>query len=135
MTNQTCLYWDNRQFTLLFTPFPKKYMCFTCRFILTFRPWNIATLHRSVSNMKLLACSDIHNNVEAVRRLRAQEDNAFDAVLVTGDMGSESAGEILNILDTFGCPVYFVYGNWDNRLVIFRWIGSIVNKSISMASI
>jgi hypothetical protein len=25
----------------------------------------------------------------------------------------------MTILDTFGCPVYFVYGNWDNKVEYF----------------
>lgn len=69
--------------------------------------------------MRLLACSDIHNNVHAVHRLRSQERNTFDAVLVAGDLGWETATETLDILDSFSCPVYFVYGNWDNRLGYF----------------
>jgi len=41
--------------------------------------------------MRLLAISDIHGNVEAVRRLRGRERNAFDAVVVAGDIGSDAA--------------------------------------------
>jgi len=65
---------------------------------------------------RILACSDIHNNINAVRRLRAREANDYDALIVAGDMGSDAAGEIFDILRTFGCPVLYVFGNWDSRL-------------------
>jgi len=64
---------------------------------------------------KFLVFSDIHRNLDAVRRLRERESNLFDAVLVAGDIGSESQAEFLSIVRTFDCPVLFVYGNWDNR--------------------
>lgn len=69
--------------------------------------------------MQLLACSDIHNNIQAVQTLRAQEQNCFDAILIAGDIGSESAANILDIFDSYQCPVFFVYGNWDNQLEYF----------------
>jgi len=52
----------------------------------------------------------------AVRKLRAYEKNDFDAVIVAGDIGNESAAEFFRILETFECPVMYVYGNWDNKL-------------------
>lgn len=66
--------------------------------------------------MRILACSDIHNNVAAVRKLRFREANGYDAVIVAGDIGSNVAQEIFDVLGTFGCPVLFVLGNWDRRL-------------------
>jgi predicted phosphodiesterase len=66
--------------------------------------------------MKLLAFSDIHHNLVAVRKLRACEKNSFDAIIVAGDIGNESTAEFFRILETFECPVMYVYGNWDNRL-------------------
>jgi predicted phosphodiesterase len=66
--------------------------------------------------MRLLALSDIHHNLVAVRKLRACEKNDFDAVIVAGDIGNESAAEFFRILETFECPVLYVYGNWDNKL-------------------
>jgi Icc-related predicted phosphoesterase len=66
--------------------------------------------------MKLLAFSDIHHNLVAVRKLRASEKNSFDAIVVAGDIGSESATEFFAILATFKCPVLYVYGNWDHKL-------------------
>ena len=38
--------------------------------------------------MRLLAFSDIHNNLVAVRKLRALEKNTFDAIVVAGDIGA-----------------------------------------------
>lgn len=65
---------------------------------------------------RILAFSDVHLNIGCVRKLRAQEKNNFDAVVIAGDMGSEAVSEILLIVSTFNCPVYYVYGNWDNQL-------------------
>jgi predicted phosphodiesterase len=66
--------------------------------------------------MRLLAFSDIHHNLVAVRKLRAAEQNSFDAIVVAGDIGNESAADFFKILATFKCPVMYVYGNWDNDL-------------------
>src|SRR5215208_5369818 len=66
--------------------------------------------------MRLLAFSDIHHNLVAVRKLRASEKNRFDAIIVAGDIGNESAAEFFRILATFECRVMYVYGNWDNKL-------------------
>ncbi|HMF68846.1 MAG TPA: metallophosphoesterase family protein [Phyllobacterium sp.] len=66
--------------------------------------------------MRLLAFSDIHNNLVAVRKLRALEKNSFDVIIVAGDIGNESAADFFRILATFKCPVMYVYGNWDNEL-------------------
>jgi len=66
--------------------------------------------------MRLLAFSDIHHNLAAVRKLRASETNSFDTIVVAGDIGSESADEFFKILSTFKCPVLYVFGNWDHEL-------------------
>jgi len=66
--------------------------------------------------MRLLAFSDIHHNLAAVRKLRASEANSFDTIVVAGDIGSESADEFFKILSTFKCPVLYVFGNWDHEL-------------------
>ena len=66
--------------------------------------------------MRLLAFSDIHHNLVAVRKMRASEANSFDAIVVAGDIGSESAEEFFKILSTFKCPVLYVLGNWDHEL-------------------
>ena len=66
--------------------------------------------------MRLLALSDIHNNLVAMRRLRALEANDFDAIVVAGDLGNAAATQILEILASFKCPVLYVYGNWDHAL-------------------
>jgi predicted phosphodiesterase len=66
--------------------------------------------------MRLLALSDIHHNLLAVRKLRASETNSFDAIVVAGDIGSASADEFFKIISTFECPVLYVFGNWDHEL-------------------
>lgn len=66
--------------------------------------------------MRLLGVSDIHGSTEAVRNLRERESNAFDAVVVAGDIGGDAAAGIMGILASFACPVLYVYGNWDRRL-------------------
>lgn len=66
--------------------------------------------------MKLLAVSDIHGKVEAVKTLRACERNRFDAVVVAGDIGGKAAPEIMAMLATFACPVLYILGNWDRDL-------------------
>jgi predicted phosphodiesterase len=63
--------------------------------------------------MKILAISDIHNNVACVRKLRAQEANAYDVIAVAGDIGTRAAGEIFATLASFECPIVYVHGNWD----------------------
>jgi Icc-related predicted phosphoesterase len=73
--------------------------------------------------MKLLAFSDIHHNLVAVRELRASERNSFDAIVVAGDIGSESAIEFFKILASFKCPVLYVYGNWDHKLGYSAYFG------------
>jgi predicted phosphodiesterase len=67
-------------------------------------------------SIRLLALSDIHNNVPCVRKLRAQEENAFDALVVAGDIGGHRTEEIFGVLRSFGCPIVYVYGNWDHEL-------------------
>jgi hypothetical protein len=79
--------------------------------------------------MRILAISDIHENVEAVRLLRKSESNRFDAIVIAGDigdggMGTSSPQEILGILETFACPVLYVYGNWDHRLAYDQSFGT-----------
>jgi predicted phosphodiesterase len=64
--------------------------------------------------MRLLVFSDIHNNIGAVRALREVEPNEYDAVVVAGDIGGEIATEFRGILGSFGCPGFYVHGNWDH---------------------
>jgi predicted phosphodiesterase len=66
--------------------------------------------------MRILAISDVHNNVACVRKLRSQEDNDFDVIALAGDIGSYRATEVFKVLKTFKCPIVYVYGNWDDRL-------------------
>ena len=63
--------------------------------------------------MRILAISDIHNNVACVRKLRAQESNSYDVIAIPGDIGTYRAGEIFDTLKTFECPIVFIHGNWD----------------------
>ncbi|WP_312356759.1 metallophosphoesterase family protein [Agrobacterium sp.] len=66
--------------------------------------------------MKILMLSDIHNNLSAVLKMRGRETNQFDLVVVAGDIGSNRAQEIFDVLASFQCPVAYVYGNWDSKL-------------------
>lgn len=68
--------------------------------------------------MKILSLSDIHGKIDPVHRLRALEDNSFDAIIVAGDIGHglPSAVEVFCILSSFNCPILYVYGNWDYSL-------------------
>ncbi len=66
--------------------------------------------------MRLLALSDIHANVAAVERLREREANSFDGIVVAGDIGQRWARTIFKVLSSFGCPVFYVYGNHDHDL-------------------
>src|SRR5437588_3156761 len=66
--------------------------------------------------MKILAISDIHNNVACVRKLRSQEANEFDVIAIAGDIGDYRAKEIFDVLKTFRCPIVYVHGNWDSKL-------------------
>src|SRR5262249_46373891 len=63
--------------------------------------------------MKILAISDIHNNVACVRKLRAQEANEYDVIAIAGDVGTRAAAEFFATLATFECPIVYVHGNWD----------------------
>lgn len=63
--------------------------------------------------MRFLAFSDVHNNLACVRKMRAREENAFDAVLFGGDIGRKIPEQFFAILASFECPVFYVYGNWD----------------------
>jgi predicted phosphodiesterase len=66
-----------------------------------------------ITDMKILAISDIHNNVACVRKLRAQESNDYDVIAIAGDIGTHGAAEVFETLGTFKCPVVYVHGNWD----------------------
>jgi predicted phosphodiesterase len=45
--------------------------------------------------------------------MRAQERNTFDAILFGGDLGRKIPEKFFEILATFECPIFYVYGNWD----------------------
>ena len=65
------------------------------------------------AEMRILAISDIHNNVACVRKLRAQEKNDYDVVAIPGDIGTHRSAEIFDTLKSFGCPIVYIHGNWD----------------------
>lgn len=48
--------------------------------------------------------------------MRAQEANKFDCIVVAGDIGNNGAPAFFKILETFKCPILYVYGNWDHKL-------------------
>lgn len=67
--------------------------------------------------MKLLFCSDIHNNIFAVREMVEQkQNNLFDAVVVASDIGGEVTAEIIEELSRLECPILYVHDNWDCNL-------------------
>ncbi len=72
-----------------------------------------------LAEMRILAISDMHNNVACVRKLRAQEPNAYDVIASPGDIGTHRAAEIFETLRTFKCPIVFVHGNWDREDDVF----------------
>jgi len=63
--------------------------------------------------MRALVFSDIHDNLANVEALRRQERNEYDFIIVAGDIGSRITNDFIKIVDTFACPAYIVYGNWD----------------------
>jgi predicted phosphodiesterase len=63
--------------------------------------------------MRILAFSDVHNNLACVRKMQAQEQTRFDAVLFGGDIGRKIPEQFFEILANFDCPIFYVYGNWD----------------------
>jgi hypothetical protein len=74
--------------------------------------------------MRLLALSDAHGNLVAAQKMRAQEGNEFDALVVAGDLGGDRALQLFNVLKTFRCPIMYVYGNWDDSLTYDQPFGS-----------
>lgn len=81
------------------------------------RPTSSRTRKTLEHHVKLLAVSDIHDNVRCVQQLVRTEDSDYDAVVVAGDIGSRRFPEVITTLaDHFHCPVGYVYGNWDHDL-------------------
>lgn len=74
--------------------------------------------------MKLLALSDIHSNLVAVRHMRACEANTFDAIVVAGDIGNNAVPAFFEIMKSFACPAVYVFGNWDHKLDYTTQYGS-----------
>lgn len=65
--------------------------------------------------MRVLALSDIHCNIAAIKRIRRDVVNEYDLLIVAGDIGLSAASEIFDILDTFACPIAYIYGNHDHN--------------------
>lgn len=63
--------------------------------------------------MRILAISDMHNNVACGRKLRAQESNEYDVIAIPGDIGTYRVVEIFKMLRTFDCPIVYVHGDLD----------------------
>ena len=74
--------------------------------------------------MKILAFSDIHNNLGSVRKLRHLESNDYDAVVVAGDMGCNKIDEFFELVSSFDCPVLYICGNADYDLEYDRSFGA-----------
>jgi len=68
--------------------------------------------------MRFLAFSDVHNNLACVRKMRAGQENSFDAILFGGDIGRKIPEKFFEILASFECPIFYVYGNWDIDLAL-----------------
>ena len=64
---------------------------------------------------RLLVFSDIHGAIPAVHALVESESRDFDGVIVAGDIG-DPAADFFRALEPLGCPVFYVYGNWDHKL-------------------
>jgi len=63
--------------------------------------------------MKFLLASDVHDNLSGVQAMRAQEQNDIDAIVLAGDLDTRRPKAFFDILETFGCPVLYVWGNHD----------------------
>lgn len=67
--------------------------------------------------MKILAFSDIHNNLDCLDRLILQSQQVeYDCIVIAGDIGSECIDEFFNKLSHINCPIYYVLGNWDSKV-------------------
>ena len=64
---------------------------------------------------RVLAFSDIHGSVPAVEELVASVRDGLDVAVVAGDIGP-APEEFFRALEPLGCPVLYVYGNWDSNL-------------------
>jgi len=64
---------------------------------------------------RILVFSDIHGAVPAVEALTETERSNFDAVVIAGDIGPRPTA-FFRALEPLGCPVFYVYGNWDGHL-------------------
>ncbi len=73
---------------------------------------------------RLLVLSDVHGCVPAVEAVVAIErGGGFDAAVVAGDIGP-NPDDFFRALAPLGCPVLYVYGNWDHELAYDRQFGA-----------
>ena len=74
--------------------------------------------------MRILAFSDIHNNLNCLDRLLEQvAQESFDCIIIAGDIGSECIDDFFLKLNIFSCPIYYVLGNWDSKIRYDRDFG------------
>ncbi|QJR82626.1 hypothetical protein CA267_018640 [Alteromonas pelagimontana] len=67
--------------------------------------------------IRILAFSDIHNNLTCVDKLISQvSGEKFDCVVVAGDIGNQTAPTFFEKLSVLPFPICYVYGNWDSKL-------------------
>lgn len=75
---------------------------------------NIQILDPNSISLRILSFSDIHDNIQSVRKLYSETyDQIFDLIIVAGDIGSKNINEFFSIMAKYGCPIYYVLGNWD----------------------
>lgn len=69
--------------------------------------------------MRILACSDLHGDLDATRRLLS-DAGAADVIVVAGDLGNEGKGAepVLSLLRSAARPVVLVAGNHDSLAVL-----------------
>lgn len=91
--------------------------------------------------MRILALSDIHGDVETLKRIVTRESDGYDLILVLGDITDASlddylgrAEEVVNVLDQQGTFVKAIPGNMDNEDVLKLLIDNRINLHKDMFS-
>lgn len=74
--------------------------------------------------MRILACSDLDGDIDPLLRIRGKERNEFDLILVAGDIGHIKSPQVLEIFDSFECPVLYVFGNHDYEAPYVNQMGT-----------
>lgn len=72
--------------------------------------------------MRILACSDLHCDMVATKRI-VEEARGADVVVVAGDIATKGQGglSVLDILRQLTCPMIIVAGNHDNLTELRRF--------------